>query len=131
MEHKNIKTIENLEQELSRIREEIERRKKESLDTADVNEQKEKIISEALKSHIKENPPDALHENYRLKKEEIEKHIKTLEPEDDDRKVEELMRLVREKGVINAVRVCESLKNPHLLDDLHRRLVHYINFETK
>lgn len=130
MEQRNVKKIENLEQELSRIRQEIERRKKEPVEEAGVNEQKEKIISETLKSHIEENPSDTLHENYRLKKEEIEKHIKEIESEDDDRKIEELMRIVREKGVINAVRICENLKNPHILDDLHRRLIHYFNFET-
>lgn len=130
------KTIENLEQELSRIRAEIERRKREadlSLGSevkAETSEQMEKIISETLKSHIKENPPDVLREDYRLKQEEIKGHIENLLPEQDDRQIEALFELAITKGIINAVRVCENLKNPHLLDDLHRRLVHYFNFET-
>lgn len=123
------KTIENLEDELSRIKQEIEKRKDEIESGASSNEEKEKIILDTLKSHIKENSQENLSESYKFSSEQIKKHISDLEPEEDDRKIEELFKIAITKGVINAVRVCEELKNPHLLDDLHRRLAYYFNFE--
>lgn len=129
MEQKS-KTIENLEDELSRIKQEIEKRKDEvESDSAPSNEEKEKIILDVLKSHTKENLSENLSENYKISYEQVKKHIIDLEPEEDDRKIDELFNLALTKGIINAVRVCEELKNPHLLDDLHRRLAHYFNFE--
>lgn len=125
------KIIKNLEDELSRIKEEIEKRKKEIIDDNPSNEEKEKIILNALKSHIKENPPENLADNYRISPEQTKKHITDLEPEEDDRKIEELFNLSLVKGVVNTIHICEELKNPHILDDLHRRLAHYFNFEIK
>ena len=130
MEQKNYKTIENLEQELSHIREEIERIKK--LDVSQKFPEKktqEKLVSDVLKTHIEETPEESLGKTYGLKKEEIEKYIEKLEPEEDDAKIEALFKIAMERGVINAVRVCEKLSNPHILDDFHRRLVYYFNYQ--
>lgn len=126
------KTIENLEQEMQKLRMEIERRKNESVkEGEEQKENREGIIHKSLETHIKENPPQTLGKNYGLSKEEIKRHVKDLEPEEDDRKIEQLLAFALEKGVINAVQVCETLNNPHLLDDFHRRLVHYFNFEAE
>lgn len=124
-----MKTIENLEDELSRIREEIEKRKNEIAGGAQSNEEKEEIILDVLQNHIKKNISENLSESFKISPEQTKKHIADLEPEEDDRKIEELFKIATEKGIINAVRVCEGLKNPHILDDLHRRLAHYFNFE--
>lgn len=124
------KTIENLEDELSRIREEIKKRKDDAKsEGAQSNEEKEEMILDVLQNHIKKNPPENLSESFKISPEQTKKHIADLEPEEDDRKIEELFKIATEKGIINAVRVCEGLKNPHILDDLHRRLAHYFNFE--
>lgn len=125
------KSIENLEHELALLRREIERRKQENLnENVPSKESGEKIVSESIKKHIKENPPETLAPEYRLKSEDIKRHILDLEPEEDDRKIGELFKIAMEKGVVNAVQICEALNNPHILDDFHRRLVHYFNFEA-
>jgi len=124
------KTIENLEDELSRIKQEIEKRKNDIVSRELSSEEKEKIILDALQNHTKENLQENLSNNYKLSSEQVKKYSIDLEPEEDDRKIEELFKIAIEKGVINAVHICENLKNPHLLDDLHRRLAHYFNFEN-
>lgn len=126
------KSIDSLEQEMRKLRQEIERRKTEAgVEGKELKENKEGIIHKSLEAHIKENPPQSLGKNYGLSKEEIRRHTKDLEPEEDDRKIEQLLEFALEKGVINAMQVCENLNNPHLLDDFHRRLIHYFNFEAE
>lgn len=125
------KTIENLEDEMRRIKDEIEKRKRGAKEGNESLEEKEKIVYEVIKTHIKENSPENLNKKYQLTKEEIKTHISNLEPEEDDRKIAELFNIAMEHGIINAVRICENLNNPHILDDFHRRLAHYFNFELE
>src|SRR3989344_2567206 len=128
MENK-FKTIENLEEEMKRLREEIEQKKKESSAEKPLSlEQQKEITSEAVKEHIEKYPPESLREQYRITEEEKKKHIEKLETETDDRKVDGLLQFAKEKGVINAFDICKNL-TPHLTDDFHRRLIHYLNFE--
>lgn len=59
-----------------------------------------------------------------------ERHMKMValglaeEPHDDQ--ISQLLSLVEEKGVKNAMAVAEKMGNPHLFDDFHRALVAYI-----
>lgn len=124
------KTIENLEDEMRRIKNEIEKRKEGAKEGKESKEEKEKIVYEAIRTHTKENPHENLNKNYQLTKEEIKTYTSNLEPEEDDRKIAELLNIALEHGIINAVRICENLNNPHILDDFHRRLAHYFNFEA-
>lgn len=130
MENK-LKTIENLEKEMKRIREEIESKKKE-VETAGKepisSEKQKEITSEAVREHIEKYPPEKLEEKYKITEQEKKIHIEKLEPEPDDRKIEELLQFAKEKGIINAFEICKQL-SPHLADDFHRKLVHYLNFE--
>lgn len=124
------KSIENLEEELKRIKEEIEKRKNKTKETDKSVESDEKTVYEVIKSHIEKNPPESLDKKYRLTGEEIKTYVSNLDPEEDDRKIAELFNIAMEHGIINAVHICEKLNNPHILDDFHRRLAHYFNFET-
>jgi hypothetical protein len=75
----------------------------------------------------KEKPAhEVLHDTHRLEQSEVEAIALDLPPDDDDAAVQELLYLVEEKGIKNALSVAEELKNPHLEDDLHRALVQYI-----
>lgn len=123
------KSIENLEDEIRRIKQEIEKRKQETKETDNSAEVNEKTVYEVIKTHIEENPPESLDKKYRLTEHAIKTRVSNLEPEEDDRKIAELFNIAMEHGVINAVRICEKLNNPHILDDFHRRLAHYFNFE--
>ena len=129
MENK-FNTIENLEEELERIKEEIERKKKEAGAEEPISPEKQReITSEAVKEHVEKYPAEGLGERYRMTEEEKKKHMGDLEPEEDDRKVSQLLEIAKEKGVVNAFEICKQI-SPHLADDFHRALVHYLNFEV-
>lgn len=71
-------------------------------------------------------PINILENNFTLPKVEHERFVKNLEPEEHDEKMEQLIKLVKEKGVKNALEVVEKLGNYHLTDDFHRYLVEYL-----
>ena len=50
-----------------------------------------------------------------------------LMPEEHDGKMSELVDILQEKGVLNALSVVDKLNNPHIEDDFHRFLInrHY------
>lgn len=130
------KKIENLEEEIKRLKSEIEKKKTdaESVPKPLSPEKEEQITSEVLKEHILKYPPEELGEKYRVSEQEKEEKIKNLEPEEDDRKIEGLFEFAKTKGVINGfILVKEMLNkkqlNPHLVDDIHRKISHWLNFE--
>ena len=68
----------------------------------------------------------ALHPEYEIKKEEIDKIVLKLSPEEHDRQIDELMRVAKEKGVRNALSVVEKMQNFHITDDFHRFISEYL-----
>lgn len=68
----------------------------------------------------------ALHPEYEIKKEEIEKIAVNLSPEEHDKQIKELVKLAKEKGIKNALSVVEKMSNFHITDDFHRFIAEYI-----
>lgn len=87
-------------------------------ETAPVHE----IISDyaARKSH------DVLSGNLAFPEQKTEEIVLKLKPEAHDNKMEELLGILLEHGVRNALSVVEKLNNPHIDDDFHRLLVQYL-----
>lgn len=71
-------------------------------------------------------PETVLAPEYRLAPEAAHALATGLSPEQNDETVQELKGIMEEKGVKNAFAVLEKLNNPHLEDDFHRYLVHYV-----
>src|SRR5262249_8839004 len=57
---------------------------------------------------------------------DIVHQVLKLEPEAHDKQVDEILRMVQQQGVRNALSVAARMRNPHLEDDVHRALVRYI-----
>jgi type IV secretory pathway TraG/TraD family ATPase VirD4 len=49
-----------------------------------------------------------------------------LRPEEHDTKMAELVFIVYEKGILNAIDIVQKLKDPHLTDDFHRFIIQYL-----
>lgn len=62
-----------------------------------------------------------------LREEELEGLVLDLPADEDDEAVGELLQIVHEKGISNALSVVARYSNPHLEDDFHRALVQYIH----
>jgi len=67
-----------------------------------------------------------LHEATIMPEHDIMRAVLKLEPETHDKQVDEILRMVQQNGIRNALSVAARLKNPHLEDDIHRALVRYI-----
>lgn len=83
-------------------------------------------IYNELKTYHEQPAHEVLHADHRLAQSEVEAILLDLPPEQDDEVIQELLHLVEEKGVKNALTVADALGNPHLEDDFHRALVQYI-----
>ena len=67
-----------------------------------------------------------LHEDYKLPEHETLRKVLKLDPEEHDTQMDEMLKIIQEHGIRNALSVAAKMKNPHLEDDLHRLLVRYI-----
>jgi hypothetical protein len=87
---------------------------------------REEVIKRELAEHAEKKPEDILDKDYALKKHEVEEIVLDLSPEAHDKKMGELVNVLQEKGVLNALYIVDRLKDPHIEDDFHRFLVQYI-----
>ena len=81
-----------------------------------------KVLGE-YKETKKEN---VLAEEYKMPEEKEKGIVLKLSPEAHDAKIEELLGILLEHGVKNALSVLERMNDPHLDDDFHRFLVQYL-----
>jgi hypothetical protein len=86
----------------------------------------EEIIKKEIIEHGNRKSKDVLAEQYALKEHEVESIVLDLTPEVHDTQMGELVNILQEKGVLNALSVVDRLKDPHIEDDFHRFLVQYI-----
>ena len=115
----------NPEEELNFLRAAV-KEQEEKLEQLGVEANKEKLISENLAQYKAIIPSEALAEGHRMEKHEVEAIILDLAPETHDSQMEELLGVLQERGIMNALSVVAGLHNPHLEDDFHRVLVQYI-----
>jgi len=87
---------------------------------------RDEIIKKEIDNHSARKTEDFLDENYSLKKHEIEKIVLDLVPEKHDEQMGELINILQDKGILNALSIIDRMKSPHLEDDFHRFLVQYI-----
>lgn len=113
------------EEELTFLREEVARKEQELLDRGKEPHRGE-IIEDKIVAY-KNSPKEVLlEESHALPSHSVEKFALELTPEEHDKQMEELLSLLVEKGIHNALAVLDKMDNPHLEDDFHRFLVQYI-----
>lgn len=117
--------FENPEQELEFLREQVAIKEK-ALESRGEKADRAKIVSEEIKNYQKSTTKDVLHKDFALPKAEVEAIVLDLSPEQHDSKMEELVSIVEEKGVMNVFSILEKLQDSHLDDDFHRFLVQYV-----
>ena len=113
------------EEELNYLRAKVSEHEKTLISKGEAIPQEE-IIRKEIIAHSNKKPEDVLDEHLVLKTHEVESIVLDLSPEIHDTQMSELVTLLQEKGVLNALSVVYGLKNPHIEDDFHRFLVQYI-----
>ena len=114
------------EDELAYLRAKVAEKEKE-LSSESVEADKETVTREVIKEYAKTDSAQALHKDRVMKPAESENIVLRLKPESHDGKMEELLGVLLEKGIKNALVILEKLNNPHLDDDFHRFLIQYIH----
>lgn len=113
------------EEELAYLRERV-REKEAEMETPGSRFESDRIAKREVAAYADTPAATILHETVVMAEHDILKNVLKLEPEPHDKQVDEILRLVTERGIRNALSVAARMKNPHLEDDVHRALVRYI-----
>lgn len=113
------------EEELAYLREQVARQQ-ETLRGRGLEASHEKAAAETLAGYRQVPHEEVLSGDLAMQSAEREAIVLDLSPEPHDRQMEELIGLLQEKGVRNALSLVEKMANPHLEDDFHRMLVQYL-----
>lgn len=114
------------DEEIEYLRRRIAEREREVLsrtpeiDAADI----ETIGRQEIKQYVSFTPKLVLDKNFQISDEELRSSTERISISHDP--VEDIMQLVADKGVRNALAVLESNQNAFVVDEVHRRLVEYI-----
>src|SRR3989344_2359010 len=84
------------------------------------------VVRETLAEYKSVPVNTILHNEYEIKKEEVEKIVLRLSPEEHDKQISDLVKLAKEKGIKNALSVVEKMQNFHITDDFHRFIAEYL-----
>ena len=123
---KEIPKFETPEEEVTFLREQLEKREHElKKEGVEVAPEREKITREAVEEYAKIKPEEILPPKRIIKEEEAEAVSLRLSPEPHDSQMEELLGILLNKGLRNALTVIGKLNSPHIEDDFHRFLVQY------
>jgi hypothetical protein len=113
------------EEELAYLRERV-REKEAEMETPDNRFESDRIARREVAAYAEIPAATILHETIVMPERDIVHNVLKLEPETHDKQVDEILRLVQQQGIRNALSVAARMKNPHLEDDIHRALVRYI-----
>lgn len=115
----------NREEEISHLRQLIAEKEK-SLTEFGVKADELFSAREVLAKYKTADSAQTLHPAYEMKKEDVAEISLKLLPEEHDKKINELVKLAKEKGIKNALSVVEKMANFHITDDFHRFVAEYL-----
>src|SRR3989344_8778745 len=113
------------EEELAYLREKVAEKERE-MESPDNRFESDRIAKREIAAYGEIHPAEILHETVIMPEHDILRNVLKLEPEAHDVQMDELIKIIAERGIKNALSVVARMKNPHLEDDLHRVLVRYI-----
>lgn len=126
MEHIREQKFSSPEEEVAFLRKEIARRERESLErNKDLDHaDRETVGAEVIRAYGEHDPEHVLEKKHIIDDYDLHTAYRTIET--STQKVEELMKVVEEKGIRNALSVLQKANDPYLADEVHRQLVHML-----
>ncbi len=109
--------FQNPQEEIAFLREQLT--KKESIP-------KEQAIQSTINSYSQTPTEKILHKDFALPVQKTEAIVLELSPEAHDDKITEILGIMQEHGIKNAMNVVEKMNDPHVQDDFERFLVQYL-----
>ena len=124
------------EQELDFLRAEVMRKEKElareqvpvesETQPESTPEMREHVAREVVREYDAREAKEVLPAEKQMTQKEKEAVVLSLAPEKHDSTMEDLLGVLQEKGLKNALDVVSAMNNPHIADDFHRFLIQYI-----
>lgn len=114
------------EEELAYLRAELAMRDKEMMDNGRTDVHREQIAHNMVSEYKKMHVSETMHSNAVMPEKESSALVLRLKPEPHDHQMEELLGLLLDKGISNALDIVAKIGDPHLDDDFHRFLVQYL-----
>lgn len=87
---------------------------------------RESVVREEIRRYAKSHPDEVLEKGYKMLEHHAKEIVLELSPEQHDKKIEELLAVLSEKGIKNTLEIVRLMGNLHIADDFHRFLVQYI-----
>ena len=89
------------------------------------------MTKRAVREYAEQNPEEMLDERYKASKEEVKREAERVAKLNDiegehEETMRELLQIVEDKGILNAITIVRDLNDPHLEDDFHDTLVAYL-----
>ncbi|MCE9643922.1 type IV secretory system conjugative DNA transfer family protein [Candidatus Parcubacteria bacterium] len=114
----------SLEEEVRYLRAQVA--EKERVSSGESKPSRETLIKNELSLYGKSAPESMLAPERHMSSGEAEAIVLDLAPKGTDAQIEELIVVLQEKGLLNALKIVEKAGNPLLEDDFHRFLVQYL-----
>ncbi len=121
-QNKNVQ-FQTAEQEVAFLREQL-KQKEQELGSLEVT--KEDLAKNLVDTYKAVPSQEVLHPQQTMSQEQIEGVVLKLKPETHDDTTGELMTIMMEKGIKNALEVVRNMNSPHIEDDFYRFLVQYL-----
>lgn len=119
------KPFSSAHEELSFLREQVAQKERELAARGEIPD-RETLVGEKVAEYKKTEPEKVLASEHRMEEKHADAIVLKLAPEEHDATMSELLGVLREKGIRNALSVVEKMNNPHVADDFHRILVQYV-----
>lgn len=81
---------------------------------------------EVIHTYAKHEPQNVLAKGHEMLQPEVDAIVLDLAPEEHDTVIAELLSVMQEKGIRNALSIVEKMDNAHVEDDFHRFLAEYL-----
>lgn len=113
------------EEEIAYLKQEI-RNKEQELKEQNIESNKDQIVREEINKYRNTLAQDVISPTLQIQNETLESMALDLKPEEHDTKIDELLKVMNEKGIKNTFSLLQKMHDPHLDDDFHRFLVQYL-----
>ncbi len=124
-EAKPLPQFRSADEEIAFLRAQVTEQEK-ALQASGQERSREEIAKETLRAYKEMPTEEVLHPVHQMPAKDAEQFVLRLKPETHDAIMEELLGVLLDKGVKNALNLVEGMNNPHVDDDFHRFLVQYL-----
>ncbi len=113
------------QEELEYLRDQVAVRERELM-ARGAEVKRDDVVSDKIRDYSYVPAQKVLHPEYKKPAHTLQELALNLTPEEHDVKISELIAILEEKGIKNALDVVAQLNDPHIEDDFHRFLVQYV-----